>query len=210
MSASEPALRRLSSFLGGDVDLIKTLDDCSSRSTELRRGTVTVPLHAGGEPLLIVRGWAARGRYGPKGAFRLVRLLLPGDLVMHPEGAPAVPLVALSPLAFAPLPSADRSPALARAYLRIAEQDEAYLLAHLDRVGWMGAEDRILSFLAEIRERLAAIGETFYGGFDSPLTQHVLGELVGLTSVHVNRVLRGIREAGGPHLAKGRVIFPRP
>ncbi len=44
-------------------------------------------------------------------------------------------------------------------------------------------------------------------GFACPLTQYHLADGLGLSAVHVNRVLRQLREAGLVTFQKGRVSF---
>jgi DNA-binding transcriptional regulator LsrR (DeoR family) len=44
-------------------------------------------------------------------------------------------------------------------------------------------------------------------GFDCPLTQYHLADALGLSAVHVNRVLRQLREGGLVTFQKGRVVF---
>jgi transcription initiation factor IIE alpha subunit len=44
-------------------------------------------------------------------------------------------------------------------------------------------------------------------GFDCPLTQYHLADALGLSAVHVNRVLRHLREEGLATFQKGRVSF---
>jgi CRP-like cAMP-binding protein len=49
-----------------------------------------------------------------------------------------------------------------------------------------------------------AVDRSANGSFDLPLTQQDLGEATGLTSVHVNRVLRRLREDGLALVSRGK------
>ncbi|MGN6374814.1 MAG: Crp/Fnr family transcriptional regulator [Sphingomonas sp.] len=72
-------------------------------------------------------------------------------------------------------------------------------------VGRLGAMGRIAHFLSETRERMRAVGLVGSDGwFDLPLTQQDIGEVCGLTSVHVNRTLRRLREDGLLEIADRR------
>jgi len=62
--------------------------------------------------------------------------------------------------------------------------------------GRLRAEGRIANFLCEIYVRLDMVGLVTDGAFHFPLTQPDLGEITGLTGVHVNRVLRSLRSQG--------------
>jgi CRP-like cAMP-binding protein len=64
----------------------------------------------------------------------------------------------------------------------------------LFRLGRLDAAGRVAHFLAETNARLGAIGLSDGTGYDLPITQTDLSEITGLTSIHVNRVLRMMRE----------------
>jgi CRP-like cAMP-binding protein len=64
-------------------------------------------------------------------------------------------------------------------------------------MGRLDAIGRVAHFVAETRARMNAIGLVDESGwFDFPLTQQDIGEACGLTSVHVNRTMRRLREDG--------------
>jgi DNA-binding transcriptional regulator LsrR (DeoR family) len=44
-------------------------------------------------------------------------------------------------------------------------------------------------------------------GFECPVTQYHLADALGLSAVHVNRILRELREEGLVTFQKGRVAF---
>lgn len=73
------------------------------------------------------------------------------------------------------------------------------------RVGRLDAAGRLAHFVCETYCRMHAIGRAGEGACDLPLTQQDLGEIAGLTSVHVNRVLRRLREEGVAIIARGKV-----
>jgi CRP-like cAMP-binding protein len=62
------------------------------------------------------------------------------------------------------------------------------------RLGRLDAIGRIAHLLSELDARLAMVGLSVDGRYRLPLTQADLGEACGLTGVHVNRVLRALRE----------------
>jgi CRP-like cAMP-binding protein len=57
----------------------------------------------------------------------------------------------------------------------------------------------------ELAERLGLIGLASETEFKCPLSQFVLADALGLTAIHVNRVLRQLREEGLLTLRKGSV-----
>ncbi len=64
-----------------------------------------------------------------------------------------------------------------------------------------------MHFLLELESRLALVGMASRESFDCPLTQYHLADALGLSAVHVNRVLRQLRENGLVTFRDGRVTF---
>ncbi len=62
------------------------------------------------------------------------------------------------------------------------------------RLGRLGAEGRVAHMFCELHARMAMIERVTDGSFTLPVTQVDIAEACGLTSVHVNRVLRSLRE----------------
>jgi CRP-like cAMP-binding protein len=61
--------------------------------------------------------------------------------------------------------------------------------------------------MCELYVRASNIGLAKDGRLDLPLTQIVLGDALGLTSVHVNRVLRKLRMSGIMELTAGSLTI---
>lgn len=72
-------------------------------------------------------------------------------------------------------------------------------------LGRRDAKARLAHLLCELDARLGVIGRSEADGFDLPLTQGQMAECLGLTSVHVSRVARQLREDGLAVLRRGRV-----
>jgi CRP-like cAMP-binding protein len=62
-------------------------------------------------------------------------------------------------------------------------------------------------FLLELGARLELVGLGTKEGYLCPLTQYHLADALGLSSIHVNRVLRELREAGMVTFQNGKVTF---
>ena len=72
-------------------------------------------------------------------------------------------------------------------------------------VGRLDAVGRVAHFLCETRARMKAVDLVDRDGwFDFPLTQQDIGEVCGLTAVHVNRTIRRLREDGLIEIASRR------
>ena len=63
-------------------------------------------------------------------------------------------------------------------------------------VGRRDARARVAHILCEFAVRLEQRGLTTDHGFELPMTQEQLADATGLTSVHVNRVLRSLESDG--------------
>ncbi len=85
-------------------------------------------------------------------------------------------------------------PRLATAILWAASRDEAMVVEHLVSVGRRNAIERTAHFFMELAERLNLIGLATEADFECPLSQYVLADALGLSAIHVNRVLRQLRE----------------
>ena len=108
----------------------------------------------------------------------------------------------------APLPSqAGADDGLAEAYAVSNALDQQYLCLHIVRLGRLNAMERIADWLLELRERLNLSGEAPDDSFILPVTQEIIADALGLTSVHVNRTLQAMRRDGLLELRGGAVTL---
>lgn len=73
------------------------------------------------------------------------------------------------------------------------------------RMGRLDAVARAGHFFCEIEAKLRAVGLIDGRQFSCPLTQADLGEACGMTPVHINRMLKELRERGLMHMQRGRI-----
>ena len=100
-----------------------------------------------------------------------------------------------------------QTPRLATAILWAASRDEAMVVEHLVGIGRRDPDPRMAHFLLELGARLALVGLGSKDGYACPLTQYLLADALGLSAVHVNRILRQLREAGMVTFRDGFVAF---
>ncbi|TPG21490.1 Crp/Fnr family transcriptional regulator [Sphingomonas koreensis] len=98
----------------------------------------------------------------------------------------------------------DRFPHLGRMLWFSTLLDAALHREWIFRIGRLDARGRVAHFICETHARMQAVGLASDGVFDFPLTQQDIGEACGLTSVHVNRTLRRLREEGLAEVADRR------
>ncbi len=85
-------------------------------------------------------------------------------------------------------------PAIAVALHRSMLVDQAVMRAWIVNLGQRHAHERIAHLLCELAHRMSDCDLILaHGGFELPLTQQDLGSALGLTSVHINRVLQQLR-----------------
>jgi CRP-like cAMP-binding protein len=84
-------------------------------------------------------------------------------------------------------------PGVAEALWRDCIADESILSKWVVNVGHKEALPRLAHFLCEMAVRYERIGRGSKKSFPLPITQVDLGEAIGLTSVHVNRMIRDLR-----------------
>ncbi|WBH18090.1 Crp/Fnr family transcriptional regulator [Sphingomonas radiodurans] len=198
-------LRHLADLSSTEISLILSMGEQPKPHAP---GTTICP-HDDGSPhaRLIVSGWACRPRILPDGRRQVLGLLIPGDLMGdRGERRPLAlnPVVALTPvrtisvarLMMAVRDKPEHYPGILRALATIDRAEESWLLDHVVRLGVQSARQRMSHLLLELHQRLAAIGFVHNGSFPLPLTQDMLGELLGLSLVHVNRTAAQLRREG--------------
>ncbi|MEQ1716778.1 MAG: Crp/Fnr family transcriptional regulator, partial [Hyphomicrobium sp.] len=85
-------------------------------------------------------------------------------------------------------------PYLGAAILWATSRDEAMVVEHLASIGRRSATERTAHFFLELCDRLKLVGLVPDGQFYCPLTQYDLADALGLSAIHVNRVLRQLRQ----------------
>jgi CRP-like cAMP-binding protein len=154
---------------------------------------------------VVLQGFACRYKMLPDGGRQIMAWLVPGDFCdLHVSilGAMDHSIGTLTPsrIGFIDRQSADRLAlgfsSLTRAFWWATLVDEGVLREWLTNIGRRQAASRIAHLFCELHARLNAVGLVEDGAMSLPLTQADLADTVGLTPVHVNRVIRWLREAG--------------
>ncbi len=196
------------------------LADTNAGIATYRRGQTIVAEDAHPQQLhLVSRGWAARSRSLENGSRQTTDFVIPGELcdLSALGSGPMEKVVALTPLQAvlldrtALLAAMARHPKLATALLRLAFNEQAVLRVWLTCLGQLRKHEHLAHLFCELHERLRRAGLADDHEFELPLTQDQLGEALGMTSVHTNRVLQRLRHEGlvdlGDHHL--RILHPR-
>lgn len=189
--ALEPAER---DALEAAISEVKTLPP---RTTVAKAG---VTLH---QSTILVEGIISRHIDDRKGLRQLVAVHFPGDFVdLHSfplkELDHDVATMTAATVAIVPHSALDvlvmTFPMLMRKLWFATLMDAAIHRAWLFRLGRLDAVGRVAHFLCETNVRLISAGLSNGQRFALGLTQTDLAEICGLTNVHVNRVMRQLRE----------------
>jgi len=166
------------------------------------------------ECCLIIEGFCARSKTLADGKRQILSLHIPGEipdlmsLFLHVMDHDLSTLTAAR-LGFIRHETLQqlhrRSPHVAELFWRDTLIDAAMFREWIVNVGQRAAPARLAHMMMELRERLRVIGRTEAESFEMPLTQEELGDALGITAVHVNRVIRQLREDGVLELQRGRV-----
>src|SRR5262249_15770145 len=148
-------------------------------------------------------GWLLRYKILRTGSRQIIDFILPGQIFglqacLFPNSLYFVATITESSLSIIPFEMIDdvfeRSPRLARALFWSATCEAAIGGEHLIDGARRSAYERISHLLLELFIRLNGAGLTQDMSFEIPLTQELIGDAVGLTTVHVNRTMRSLRE----------------
>ncbi len=169
--------------------------------------------------LIVLSGFASRCKRRASGRRQILAYLIPGDLcdrgALH--GYPLDHTIdTLTPCRIARVPRVayldlvSRHPGIALAVQRAKLAEEATAREWMANIGMRSGPERMAHLLCELLERLGSIGEAAAGQFDLPLTQTDLADTLGLSSVHVNRVLQVLRHDGLIALQGRRLLILAP
>ena len=163
---------------------------------------------------VLAEGWVCSYRLLPGGGRQIVDFQIPGDflglrtILYKSAGQSIEPLTKVQASVVSGVDLMDvfaRNPRLGTAVLWAASRDDAMVVEHLVGIGRRNALERTAHLLLELGARLTLVGLGSKAGYDCPLSQYLLADALGLSAVHVNRVLRELREDGLLTFRNGRV-----
>ncbi|MCF8485530.1 MAG: Crp/Fnr family transcriptional regulator [Rhodobacteraceae bacterium] len=212
-----PLVRKLGTFVAlSDVELsvIETLH--KRRRTFVAGRDLVHQGQSDQAAYILASGWACSYKILPDGERQIIDFQIPGDflglrsVLLHMSDHSIEPItdIEVSEVMVGDLLDAfGKTPRLAMAVLWAASRDEAMVVEHLVDIGRRTAIERMAHFLLELGSRLALVGMGNKSGYQCPLTQYLMADALGLSAVHVNRVLRQLREEGMVSFRDGLVVF---
>lgn len=171
-------------------------------------------------PLYIqLDGWACRYRLLEDGRRQVLDIVLPGnwyDLTVSTGQPHTASVGALTACRVAVTShefrrnGAEAYPNIFAAMEVMRGQTVRRLEESLTMLGRLTAAEAMLMFLSRIFDRLDAVGLVDGDTAPFPLTQEIIGDHLGLSTVHVNRTARVLKEDWGIRIADGWLTIPDP
>jgi CRP-like cAMP-binding protein len=181
----------------------EALADCAAAVVDYPAGADLIcegdrPRHS----TLVVDGFATRYRILSEGQRQITAIHVPGDFVDlhsfplkemdHSVGALSACRVVTFPHQ-ALTTITERWPHLTRLLWLMTLLDGAIFREWIVAMGRRSAAEQLAHLICELYVRLNIVGLAHNDGFNFPATQHELGDALGLSAVHVNRVLQELR-----------------
>jgi CRP-like cAMP-binding protein len=172
-----------------------------------------------GPVFVVLEGWACRYKLLPEGGRQIMAFLMPGDFCdMHiailDEMDHNIGTISKARVALVHRHEMEAvieaTPAITQAFWRAQLIDEGTLRAWIVSMGRRGSAERVAHLLCELYVRAHNIGLALDERLQFPLTQIVLADALGLTPVHLNRVLRTFREDGIVEIGRGMLTIADP
>lgn len=154
---------------------------------------------------LVIDGLAYRHKITIEGARQIISVHIPGDFVDLEGSLLDIAdhnVQALSDCTLLQFPKeplirvVESHGTLARAMWVDTLIDASIYREWVVNVGRRDARQATCHLLCEFGRRLESIGQGYAGSFELPMTQEQLGDALGISPVHVNRVLRDLDREG--------------
>jgi CRP-like cAMP-binding protein len=169
---------------------------------------IKVPDGKGVAQLMLLSGWVGRQALLADGRRQIFNLILPGDiiglLVRDANNAAGSAIAALTPATMVDMTGlaeqikADPAsfPELKLAMERTITLQLQFLDNQILRLGRLDALERTAHLLLELHARLSSVDLIRERGYTLPATQETLADILGLSHVHLNRMLQTLKREG--------------
>lgn len=165
-----------------------------------------------GPVFVMLEGWACRYKILPSGLRQVLGYLMPGDSCDLHIGLLAQMDHSIQTITKATYATVERlemdtmmdsHPAIARAIYIAQLVDEGTMRAWITSMGRRASIERVAHLMCELYIRARNIGLTTEASFALPLSQLLLADSLGMTPVHLNRVLKELRRRDAMTLKRG-------
>lgn len=187
--------------------------EASAKQDLIREGDRPGPL------FVILSGWACRYKILPNGSRQVMAFLMPGDACDLNIGLLSEmdhSIQTISPVTYVTISRETMEstmvgfPDFARAMYIAQLADEGILRSWIISMGRRSSLERVAHLTCELYVRATAIGLVEDKELVMPLSQMMLADALGMTTVHINRVLKELRIAGVMGLRRGALTILDP
>lgn len=187
-------------------DDLKALDRLLNRKVTVKKGQDIIVQGYEYDTLDIVEsGFGLRFTLLHQGSRQIVNAALPGDIVGFPASfferstfsVMAATTMTLHRISFEAFTNLCRERTnIAIALIWFAAREASIYATHLVRAGRRPPLERVAHFLLELHYRLKAVGCASQDTFEQPFSQESIGDAIGLSAPHVNRMLSELKDRG--------------
>jgi CRP-like cAMP-binding protein len=202
--AATPLARKLTEYIELSPDELGCLGRLQAQNLSFeRRANLRSEGESGQQCFILQDGWACCFKLLQNGRRQIINFAIPGDFLglrsvlfrVSDHSVASITPVQVSSFSGRELfEIINQFPRVAVAILWALSCEEAIVVEHVVNLGRRNALERIAHFLIEFGERLRVVGMATDQGYECPFTQDDLADALGLSAIHVNRILRQLRE----------------
>ena len=210
---------RLQHYLPLTIDEKASLATLELSPEPLKAGEVLFEEEEPSDIVALVRhGWLTSSATLADGQRQIVRVHLTGELagltnLAFPHGVFRVVAQADSEICRLPRPALarmfDEHPRVAALFFAMGMAETVDLADRLKAVGRTNGKARLAQFFLSVLARGRITGDALATTLTMPFTQTELADTVGLTNIHVNRLLRELAEEGFIRRDRGAITVLR-
>lgn len=172
-----------------------------------------------GPVFVVLEGWACRYKILPNGSRQVLAYLMPGDACDLHIGLLAEMDHSIQTITPALVATVERRqmdeifsryPGIAKAMYLGQLIDEGTMRAWITSMGRRASIERVAHLMCELYLRARNVGLTLEPKFSLPLSQAMLADSIGMTPVHLNRVMKKLRASGAMTLERGSLVIEDP
>jgi CRP-like cAMP-binding protein len=172
-----------------------------------------------GPMFVILQGWACRYKILPNGTRQIMAFLMPGDscdlnvalLAEMDHGIQTITPALVAAIERAQMDDLlEHHPAILHALYVSQLVDEGTLRAWITSMGRRTSIERVAHLMCELYLRANNVGLVGSEPFTMPMSQSLLADALGMTPVHLNRVLKALRLRGAMTMQRGSLAISDP
>lgn len=173
-----------------------------------------------GPVFVILEGWACRYKILPNGTRQILAYLMPGDscdlhIGLLEQMDHSIQVITPASVATIDRPVMDdildRNRGIAKALYLAQLVDEGTMRAWITSMGRRSSVERVAHLMCELYLRARNIGLIDrHQTLGLPVSQAMLADSLGMTTVHLNRVLKVLRENGAMTIARRALYIEDP